>query len=654
MVATDTSRRALQDTLSELLARNFSSQSTMSACVWSETMRRLEGGRRFSFDYAHYEREMMDTPYRPDVQLTAYMMASRLGKTEVCLNIVGHGMKERPRRVLIMYPTISQAEKFSKETLTKELIEPTPCLSRLIGDDKGRRSSGGTLLHKIFPGGLINIFGGNAAGEMRRAKGNLEIADEIDALEAQAGDEGDQLEIFWMRSSEYPDAIKIAASYPSRRGHSRIEAIMLQSDYRRWFTTCPKCGLSYVLHRRQVTWPDGHPERAEFLCENPNCAAALSDETRRTMNRAENGALWKPTRSFNGIAGFHGGCMMSPHPMQKGFVSHLHFLAVQEIKSGNAQDPERARRVLVNTLDAETYESASERTKPKAEELHERREKFFNASEGNAILPAGICYITAGGDTQDDRLIAQIIGWGVGEEAWVLGYIIEFGDTQKPDVYHRMKEQLETMSFQHPLGPVLRVAKFCPDTRHNKEQGRAMCAAMKVVRAYPIVGINGYGEEIVTRSKRLKKAVWIVATVPAKQLLYSRFAVKESGPGCVHFADWLDMAYFNEVTSEHEEITIRNGREIVKFVKPSHVANEALDTFAYALAALRHGAPHANLERLAKRIREEGAPAKSEASAAAPPPSPEPSRLERLERTMETLRGPKPTRKGAFATGWRR
>lgn len=646
------SLQSLRDVLTVSLCRNFAPDNRMPATVWSEQMRRLEGGRRYSFDYAHYQREMMETPYRLEVQMTVFEMASRLGKTEVCMNILGHGVSEVPRRALIMYPTISQAEKFSKETLQKELIDPTPCLSELLGDDRGRRKSGGTLLHKIFPGGLINIFGGNAAGEMRRAKGNLQIADEIDALEEQQGDEGDQLEIFWMRGSEYPDAIKIAASYPSRRGRSRVEALMLQSDFRRWFTVCPKCSLSYVMHRNQVTWPDGQPERAEFICPNPNCAVALDDAARRAMNRTENGALWKPTRPFHGIAGFHGGCMMSPHPAQKGLVSHLHFLAVQEIKAGKAQDPERARRVLVNTLDAETYESAAERTKPKAEELHARREDYIPAADATPdtprTLPAGVGYITAGGDAQDDRLIAQIVGWGVGEEAWVLGYIIEFGDTQKPDVYRRMREQLEKMSFVHPAGPTLRIAKYCPDTRHNKEQGRAMCASMKVVRAYPIVGINGYGEEIVTRSKRLKKAVWIVASVPAKQLLYSRFGTKEPGPGYVHFPMWLDMAYFNEVTSEHEEITVRDGQEIVKFEKPSHVANEALDTFAYALAALRHGPPHVNLERLMAKMVAEAEPPVPETPVLVPDPR------ARVEGTLAKLRPARPARSGSFATSWQR
>jgi phage terminase large subunit GpA-like protein len=62
---------------------------------------------------------------------------------------------------------------------------------------------------------------------MRRAKGNLICADEIDAVESSESDEGDALEILWVRGSEYPDTIKIAASYPSVKGRSKIEALLL-------------------------------------------------------------------------------------------------------------------------------------------------------------------------------------------------------------------------------------------------------------------------------------------------------------------------------------------------------------------------------------------------------------------------------------------
>ena len=96
------------------LERAFRFQRTMTAPEWSEKVRRMEGGRRFRFDFAPYQREMMEAPYDPRVQMTVYMLASRMGKTEVVMNQIGHSIAEAPRRVLVMYPTISQTEKWSR------------------------------------------------------------------------------------------------------------------------------------------------------------------------------------------------------------------------------------------------------------------------------------------------------------------------------------------------------------------------------------------------------------------------------------------------------------------------------------------------------------------------------------------------------------
>jgi hypothetical protein len=142
----------------------------------------MEGGRRYRFEFAPYQREMMETPFHPDVQMTVYMMPSRSGKTETFMNIIGRQITEDACNIIVMYPTISQCEKWSKDTLMTELVEATPELDSILGGASGKRKSGNTLTHKLFPGGSINIFGANVAGEARRAKGRLLIADEIDAI----------------------------------------------------------------------------------------------------------------------------------------------------------------------------------------------------------------------------------------------------------------------------------------------------------------------------------------------------------------------------------------------------------------------------------------------------------------------------------------
>ena len=123
----------------------FKFRAAIPAPEWAETVRRMDGSMRFRFDFAPYQREMMAAPFEPDVQMTVFQMASRLGKTECVMNMIGHAIDEAPRRILVLYPTTGQAEKWSKETLEKELFEPTQSLQWLVRG--GRRNSSNTILH---------------------------------------------------------------------------------------------------------------------------------------------------------------------------------------------------------------------------------------------------------------------------------------------------------------------------------------------------------------------------------------------------------------------------------------------------------------------------------------------------------------------------
>lgn len=147
---------------------------------------------------------------------------------------------------------------------------------------------------------------------MRRAKGNLLFADEIDALQQSKSDEGDQLGVFWMRGSEYADCIKLAASYPSVLGQSRIQRHLDESDYRKWFTPCPHCNKFVVLLRDHVVWPENKPELATIEC--PECSGEIDDKQRRAMVAK---GEWRATRPFKNVAGFWLNAMASPHPVQK-------------------------------------------------------------------------------------------------------------------------------------------------------------------------------------------------------------------------------------------------------------------------------------------------------------------------------------------------
>ena len=563
-------------------------QKTLSAVEWSEEIRRMEGGRPFSFEFAPYEREMMETPFDPEVQMTVYMMASRLGKTEVIMCIIGHGTHERRRRILVMYPTISQAEKWSKETLMNELVYPTPELDELIGDGAGRRKSGNTILHKVFPGGLLNAFGANAPGEMRRSKGNLLLADEIDAIGGTETDEGDPLEIFWVRGSEYPDAVKIAASYPSIKGRSNIERLMLRSDYRQWFTPCWHCESEFVLERSQLRYESEEPESAWLECPEKGCR--IDDEQRLEMVKA---GRWNATRDFAGIAGFQASRMISPHPVQKGFASHLHWAAVEEIKVETAANPERARRVLVNTFDGMPY-TVPQEEKPDPGAVFKRREDYDPSEQ----IPGGVLAIVIGADTQADRIEMEWIGCGENQETWGLGYEVIYGNPEHQPVWNEFEKRINR-EFNHPSGKKIKAACTAIDSRYRPDFVRHFTRARTHRRIHAVYGSTVLGKDIVSKPKKVGRPpapVFEIGTHEAKSIIYHRAALtrlseSDAYPtGFMHFtkapAAGYDEKYFAGLFSEDCQLKkASDGDYYEHFVCPQGIRNEPLDCRVYGMAA---------------------------------------------------------------------
>ena len=570
-------------------ARAFRFRRTLDALQWSEQVRRMDGGAKFRFDFAPYQREMMSVPYQEGVQATVYMLASRLGKTEVIMNVIGHGIAEQPRRILVMYPTISQAEKWSKETLMSELVAPTPELDGLIGDGAGRRKSGNTILHKLFPGGLMNIFGSNAPGEMRRAKGNLLLADEIDAIAGSESDEGDPLEIFRVRGSEYPDTIQVFASYPSLKGKSKVESMMLQSDWRVWTMPCIHCSEPMVFHRRQLRYDTAKPEDAWLECPTQGCA--ITDAERIAMvKRGE----WIPTRPFRGIAGFHASRMISPHPVQKGFASHLHWAAVQEMGVEKADNREKALRVLVNTFDGEPYQPP-EMDIPDPMEVERGAYDYLRLVDGVMHVPNGVLLVTMGIDVQGDRIEAEIVGFGEDAQTYGLGVHIISGKPDSPEPWMELDKVLQ-MEFEREDGRRLKIVRTLIDSRYRSSFVRSYTRARARRGVFSCVGSTVLSRPMVSKPKSSRgQSVYEVGTHEAKSLIYQRARLRpdENGTyphGYMHFpiGHGYTESFYQQLLAEQVELKKGQDGDFYEFFSnPDKLRNEALDRRVYAMAAER-------------------------------------------------------------------
>src|SRR5262249_14887520 len=117
--------------------------------------------------------------------------------------------------------------------------------------------------------------------------------------------------------------------------------------------------------------------------------------------------------------------------------------------------PEK-QKVFVNCALGETWEE--ERTAPTdADTLMQRREVY------SAQVPQGACLLTAGCDVQDDRIEAEIVGWGREEECWSIRFFILHGDPVQPDLWTEL-DGLLTREYRHEPGFKLSIQACCIDS----------------------------------------------------------------------------------------------------------------------------------------------------------------------------------------------
>ncbi len=112
------------------------------------------------------------------------------------------------------------------------------------------------------------------------------------------------------------------------------------------------------MHRKQIRHEAHKTSEARLEC--PKCSGLLDDSQRYEMML---GGDWIPTREFRGRRGFQANAMLWSHPVDplKYPGGFLQMVAESELAADRSDNPERSRRVLVNTVGAEPDESPHEK-----------------------------------------------------------------------------------------------------------------------------------------------------------------------------------------------------------------------------------------------------------------------------------------------------
>jgi phage terminase large subunit GpA-like protein len=585
----------------------------------------------------------------PGVQTITLKVATQLLKTSLLENVIGYLAHVDPGPMLMVLPKDDAAKSFSKERLAP-MIEATPILRELMGDQRTRRSDN-TVLLKRFPGGFLALAGAGSPTNLAMRPVRVTLLDEIDKYEASK--EGDPVLLAEERRSTFGSrGLSIRTCSPTWAETSRIDRSYLESDQRRAFVPCPHCDhwqdLDFFRHVHWEKRAGRHlPETASIGCEQ--CGVLWSETQRLAVLQK---IQWRQTRTFvccgegqdpratrrwdsNGLA-------LCAHCGQSA-VSNTHagftasklyspWLQVADLAKTwlEVKDDPEAKQTFFNTQLAEAYKVDALK-EVSQETLLRRRETWDGVPDEVLVITAGVD-VQPGGTVSEGRLEVEVVGWALGEESWSLAHEVFTGDPAKNEVWRLLDDFLLT-PWTRVDGRAMAIRACCIDSGGHNTQEVYRFARVRLGRN--VWAIKGGSDRqqwspIWPSSTRAKNGPYVAGHKPviigvnaAKEATRQRLLIQEPGPGFCHFPVGRPGAYFEQLTAERLVIERHAGTMIRRWVLAKHRAAEALDCRVYAYAAL-WGLYHVRrlrLERQAQLINDVPAPIPAPQTAAPTQPA---------------------------------
>jgi phage terminase large subunit GpA-like protein len=207
------------------------------------------------------------------------MKGAQVGATEMGLNWLGYIIDNVPGPTLVVAPTVDMAKAQTKTRLDP-MIASCPTISVKVSEPRSRDGTN-TMMLKEFPGGFIGMTGANSGAALRSKPIKNLMLDEIDAYPSNVSGEGDPVNLALARTRTFPRRKIFMASTPTTAGRSRIEKAYQESEQKRFYVPCPKCGGYQVLKWSRVKWEPGKPREAWYECEH--CACRIENWEKETI-----------------------------------------------------------------------------------------------------------------------------------------------------------------------------------------------------------------------------------------------------------------------------------------------------------------------------------------------------------------------------------
>jgi phage terminase large subunit GpA-like protein len=527
-----------------------------------------------------YLTEIMDSlSEHSAVRQVTFIKSSGVGGTEAMYNWICYVMLHLQNKdLLVVVPTLELRDRSFNPRLAK-MLDESPALAKLTPSAQRNRANRGDLLEYGARARVIKA-GANSPDSLRSDHLPYVICDEVDAFPWDVGGEGDPMTLIENRQRTFSRAKTYLVSTPTTEGTSRIALQYSRSDQRRYHVPCPHCGELQALEfggagtGHGLKWRLGPEQPGEppqaiaawYVCQH--CGAEIEEKHKPDMLAAGRWIAKHPQRKHH--RGYHLNALYAPTGLGLGWLKIAQ-------KWLDVQGDSAELKAFVNTYLGEVWREIGDSVE--AGSLLARLEAYDPVA-------CPVLLKTAGVDVQKDRLEASIVGWGAGEEAWLIDHLILPGDTTQQQVWDDLHDAL--------IEAGVRLAGI--DTGFNTSMVHDFCATR--AWAVPVKGISGAGRPLVEderrRRQRLRarrkraRPVEPLGVDQAKTLIYARLKLPAPGPGYIHFPQTpaFDDEYFAQLAAERLVTKVRGTRPFQEWVQ-LRPRNEALDCLVYALAAAR-------------------------------------------------------------------
>ena len=522
--------------------------------------------------------------------LVVVRKSAQTGFTQVGQVWLGYVVDIVPAKTIMVLPTISVAQDFNREKLSPS-IEVSPRLRDKVRRQVSRSSEGSTALNKRFTGGSIVITGANSAADLRSKTVRFAFGDEIEEWPLDLDGQGDPLAMLEARQMAFlatGDWKRLLGSTPTLKG-GRVDVLFEAGDQRYWHVPCPHCGEE----QRLMFFPDSDGRGGlRFNKEWPHNAWYACRHCGVVIDHRHKGAMVKAGRWVTSIAG------AGRHPSYH--IDTLHSLLVGwddiAAKFMESKDDPSKLKAFFNLWLGQPWEERGEA--PEWQRLFSRREAYAAGT-----IPLGGVGLTGAADVQKDGVYFEIVAWGVGLTSWVIdaGFLVGETADEAAAIWMELGKVYERR-YQDSFGNWRAIDAFAvdsgylaPQVYHWTRKRPNACAVKGQPGWYhPVIG-TPTKVDVNLKGRKLRRGamLWPVGTWSLKAVLYAnlrkegrRDGAEQDPSGYCHFGEFLDEAYFRQITAEYLKDREVKGRMVREWVASG--ANHFHDCRIYNMAMAEH------------------------------------------------------------------